>query len=49
MFESVVVEVDDTVALADRLDGSVTAQLRLEAERFALVAAWADHHPVRDR
>jgi len=36
----------DTVALADRLDASVVAQLRLDAERFALVAAWADHHPV---
>jgi hypothetical protein len=45
MFEPLVVEVADTGALADRLDASVEAQLRLDAERYALVAAWADHHP----
>jgi len=46
MFEPPVVEVADTVALADRLDASVVEELRWGAERVALVAAWADHHPV---
>jgi hypothetical protein len=46
MFEPPVVEVADTVALAGRLDASVEEQLRRDAERVVLVAAWADHHPV---
>jgi hypothetical protein len=32
--------------LADRLDASVEEQLRRDAERVVMVAAWADHHPV---
>src|SRR5688572_2303380 len=46
MFEPPVVEVADTGALADLLDASVEEQLRHDAERVVLVAAWADHHPV---